>query len=898
MVTHARSRRCSLLISAFVILLTAGTSFADSRSIALEWMGESPSGKLVVENGRLGALKMVRGQGRIEQSTFSFSSQVDCRLEVGIEDVHVQEGSDATLVHVQTDRHPFSFFLRDVNAQTPMVVPAYQVVVTQADDPRTGAEIAAAVRGKGGRTWRAQIQQEPEESYENAAAHTRSMYVPTWLGTSRDARIFEVRIGEPYQRDDLIVPKFSGSAVHIPELGNSPVQYFFAIGRGRGSRASVTRGLAEGVLPILEGNVDEGDVQYPFTTFVTLEKSALRPGGLRGTSYLAADGYAAGHMFTPAQQKEFEALHAAEVERDEETVLYGRIEAANTSAVPRYAWFKAPAVGREHSFDRQSGFSLLSADRIYCLSRINGKPCPQEEIAVLVQPGGKAMYEFLLPHRPISRPRATALAQQDFQQRREECRQFWKGKLDAAARIRLPEKRIEEMIQAGLAHLDLICFGLEPRGTLAPMIGVYAPIGSESAPIIQFLDSMGCHAQAERALQYFLDKQHDDGMIQNFGGYMLETGAALWSMGEHFRLTRDEDWVQRVKPNVLKACDFLIQWRERNKREDLRGKGWGMIEGRVADPPDPYHVYMLNGYAYLGLARAAEMLKDADPVNAQRITKEAEAMKASIRTSLQESLARSPLVPLGDGSWCPTASPWAEATGPSMLFVKDDTCYTHGTFAARDAMLGPLYLVFQEVVLPEEDAARFLLDSMAELTLLNNAGYSQPYYCRHDWVQLKLGLVKPFLKTYYNTFASLADRQTYTFNEHYFYASPHKTHEEAWFLMETRWMLWMEEAQTLKLLSGIPRAWLAPGKSIEIDRAASYFGPFSLRVDSRREDGAVVAQVQCDGPRRPSAVEIRLPRPDHRVPARVTGGRYQESSESVRIEPFTGQAEVRLDLRK
>ncbi len=896
MLTRNQPRRRLLLVAVSTILLTAGTGWADSRSIALEWIGQSPSGKLVVENGRLDALKIVRGQGRIDQDMFSFQSRGNCRLEVVIEDVRVQEGSDATLVHVQTERHPFSFFLRDVNAQTPMVVPAYQAIVTQADDSRTGAEIAASVRGKGRRTWRAQIQEEPEESYENAAAHTRSMYVPTWLGTSRDARIFEVRIGEPYQRDDLIVPKFSGSAVHIPELGSTPVQYFFTIGRGRGCRQSVTRGLAEGVLPILEGNVDEGDVQYRFTTFVTLEKSTLRPGSLRGTSYLAADGYAAGRMFTPAQQKQFEAIRAAEVEREEETVLYGRIVAVNTSAVPRYAWFKAPAVGREHSFDRQNGFSVLSAERIYCLSRINGKPCPQEEIAVLVPPGGKVAYEFLLPHRPISRARANALAQQDFQQRREECRQFWKSKLDAAARIRLPEKRIEEMIQAGLAHLDLICFGLEPRGTLAPMIGVYAPIGSESSPIIQFLDSMGRHSEAERALQYFLDKQHDDGMIQNFGGYMLETGAALWSMGEHFRLTRDEGWVQRVKPNILKACDFLIQWRERNKREDLRGKGWGMIEGRVADPPDPYHVYMLNGYAYLGLARAAEMLKEVDSVNAQRIAKEAEAMKASIRTSLQESLARSPLVPLGDGSWCPTAPPWAEATGPSMLFVKDDTCYTHGTFAARDAMLGPLYLVFQEVISPEEEAAGFLLDSMAELTLLNNAGYSQPYYCRHDWVQLKLGLVKPFLKTYYNTFASLADRQTYTFNEHYFYASPHKTHEEAWFLMETRWMLWMEEGQTLKLLPGIPRAWLAPGKSIEIDRAASYFGPFSLRVDSAKDGTSIVAEVRCDSPRRPAAVEIRLPHPDQRTPARVTGGRYQESTESVRIEPFTGQAEVRLEL--
>jgi hypothetical protein len=896
MAACVQAQWCFFLVQASLVLLTVGIGFADPRTIAIEWTGEKPVGRLVVENGRLTALKIIKGQGRIDQDVFWFESQGDCRLEVCIDGARVAEGSDATLVHVQTDPNPFSFFLRDVNAATPMIVPAYQVAVIQADDPHTYDQIAALVRGRGLRTCLQQIRDEPEERYENAAANTRSMYVPTWLGVSRDARIFEIRIGEPYQRDDMILPKLSGSTVQIPEVGGASVQYFFTIGHGRGCRESVTRRLEEGVLPILTGNVDEEDVQYHFMMFVTLERSPLRPPDLRGTSYLVADGYAAGHMFTPGQQRQFEAIRAGEVDRDEETVLFGRIEAMNMGSVPRYAWFKAPALGREHSFDRQMGFSLLSADRIYCLSRINGKPCPQEELAVLVQPGERATYEFVLPHRPISRRRATALAQQDFEQRHTECRQFWKGKIEAAARIRVPEKRIEEMVQAGLLHLDLLCFGLEPQGTLAPMIGVYAPIGSESSPIIQFLDSMGCHSQAGRALQYFLDKQHEDGMIQNFGGYMLETGAALWSLGEHFRLTQDKDWVEKIKPGVLKACDFLIQWRQRNQRDDLRGKGWGMIDGKVADPPDPYHVYMLNGYAYLGLARAAEMLKEVDPANAQRIAAAAEAMRASIRTSLCESMARSPIVPLGDGSWCPTAAPWAEATGPSMLFVKDDACYTHGTFAARDSMLGPLYLAFQEVISPGEDATQFLLDSMAELMLLRNAGYSQPYYCRHDWVQLKLGLVKPFLKTYYNTFASLADRQTYTFNEHYFYASPHKTHEEAWFLMETRWMLWMEEGKTLKLLSGIPREWLTRGKSIEIENGASYFGPFSLRVDSQPQDDVVVARVRCDTPRRPSAIVIRLPHPDYRTPVKVEGGTYQKSNESVRIEPFNGQAEIRLEF--
>ena len=51
--------------------------------------------------------------------------------------------------------------------------------------------------------------------------------------------------------------------------------------------------------------------------------------------------------------------------------------------------------------------------------------------------------------------------------------------------------------------------------------------------------SKGWENIAKRSLMYFLDKQHEDGMIQNFGGYMIETGAALWSIGEYFRYTRD-----------------------------------------------------------------------------------------------------------------------------------------------------------------------------------------------------------------------------------------------------------------------------------------------------------------------------------------------------------------------
>ncbi len=182
--------------------------------------------------------------------------------------------------------------------------------------------------------------------------------------------------------------------------------------------------------------------------------------------------------------------------------------------------------------------------------------------------------------------------------------------------------------------------------------------------------------------------------MQNFGGYMVETGAVLWSLGEYFRYTNDKEWIEQIKPKVLKSCDFLLQWREKNKVDSFRGKGYGMIDGKVADPEDNFHQFMLNGYAYLGLSRVAEMLAEIDPAQSNRIRKEAEAWKKDIRESFFNAMALSPVVPLGDGSWCPTVPPWAEAIGPRALYAKKETFFSHGTFTVPDVLLGHCILCF------------------------------------------------------------------------------------------------------------------------------------------------------------------------------------------------------------
>jgi hypothetical protein len=394
---------------------------------------------------------------------------------------------------------------------------------------------------------------------------------------------------------------------------------------------------------------------------------------------------------------------------------------------------------------------------------------------------------------------------------------------------------------------------------------------------------------------YFIDKQHDDGMFQNFGGYMVETGAALWSMGEYFRYSADTAWVREVEPKLLKACEFLFLWRERNMKGSLAGRGYGMIDGKVADPEDQFHQFMLNGYAYLGVSRVAEMLAGIDPVNSGRIGKEAEAWKKDIRTSFFNSMAGSPAVPLGDGSWCPTVPPWTEARAMRLLYLDPETFMSHGTFTVSDAMLGPLYLVFCEVLDPEEQASRMMLSYHTELFYQRNAAFSQPYYSRHNWLQLKLGMVKPFLKTYYNTFSALADRETYTFWEHLYKVSVHKTHEEAWFLMQTRWMLYLEDGLTLKLLAGAPRKWLEDGEKIEVKNASSYYGKISFSVISDLKNNTITATVDCNSNRKPGIVSIRIPHPEGRSPSKVTGGVWDQATESVIVKPFEGKADLRME---
>lgn len=878
------------------------------KNVSIVWSGCCPAGTISVKNGCVSLLGVISGEGKTNGPSFSFRSGAECRLALAVDNAELENGAGATLVHVRTAENSFSFFLRDICAQYPVYIPQYGVIVTTAEDSRPYGEISSAVESRAVLSRLEAIENGPEESFDSAAASTRNLQGVTWLGLSRDIRIFEAGFrgitytGPNREVWDWIKPRYHGYGVNLPELGDTPVRYDYFAGRGLGCEQALERRLEEGCLPILNSRHTDEDVCYVSKTFVTNEKSPLAMEHIPGTHYLVADEYSHCSMMTEEQKKLKDSLLKGEIERDEETVAYIRIEAVNTAKVPRYSWVRLPQpnvhsipelTAVKPEYDGTKGFGSFSRDRVFLVATLNGKPVPQQEMAILLKPGEKAVYVFKIPHVPVSEARADALMRQDYDARLSECRDFWSKKLEDAAKFSIPEKRVDEMMKAGILHFDLVCYGREPDGAVAPVVGHYSPIGSESSPIIQYLESIGKNDLARRSIMYFFEKQQDDGFMQNFGGYMLETGAVLWNVGEHYRYTGDKEWVEAIKDKIIKACDYLIAWRQRNQTEELRGKGYGMIEGKVADPEDPFHSYMLNGFACLGLKRSAEVLAAVGNGEAGRIGEAAKALLADIRTALAGSLADAPVIPLGNGRWCPSVSPWVENVGPLSLYADAGNCFTHATFTTRDAIIGTVYLLLQEVVDPREPYGDFILNSTTELFYLRNTVFSQPYYSPHPYANLKRGEVKAFLKEFYSGVSALADRETYTFWEHFYHVSPHKTHEEGWFLMRCRWMLYMEDAESLNLLPGVPRAWMEDGKKISIKGMKTYFGDLHLEVESAVERNEVSVSLRIDpkASRLPETVRIRLPHPQMRKASESGAGIYDSGTETVIITGFNGSAD-------
>lgn len=836
------------------------------------------------------------GKILVKYGTLNSADSFGPASKIGIEldDVKVDAGAFQTIVTVLEKTHPFSFFLRDVSSACPVFIPEFGVAVLPDSDSRTYARVAADIAAKGLISDFGRMNAEPEETYENACRFNRDQSCPVWLGLGYDIRMFHVSpqeysqvAGKDYQYwGDIYFYNHSISALEPATEPKMRYSILFEIGPGAHCRPNIAKRLDNGVLPILHSVQDEQDIQYHVTMFATLEKGPIKADAVNGTDALAALSKTNYTSMSEEEKNQVADLVRKQTEEsNNQLICVVRVEAVNVSRAPAYAWFRA---AHERVLgELQDGLmnSFFYKGKVCTVNRLNGKPLKDVETAILIPPGEKAVFEMLIPHFPFTVERARKLMKMNVEEHLEGCRNYWLSKLNAAASIRIPEQAIDERLKAGLLHLEINTLGKTESGPLLPCVGWYSPIGTESSPMIQYYDSVGLHDIARRCCDFFLDRQQENGFIQNYSNYQSETGPALWSCGEHFLYTNDLAWLKKVTPKLIKACDYALEWREKNKTEEFRKNGcYGLISGKVADPEDYFHSFFLNAGNFIGLKRMSEVLVHSAPEYAAALAKEVKSYAQDLRNAVAYAQGRAPVRPLGDGSWTPILPPWVEYTGDISLYADGGKWFTHGSFASRGALCGALYLTISELYNCSEEPVTFMLKANQHPVTRENAAISQPYYSRHDYAHLMRGEVKLFLKTYYNQMTGLQDRQSYTFWEHYYGCSEHKTHEEAWFLMQTRWMLYVENGESLDLFKAAPRKWFEPGKSISLDGVKSHFGALSVKTEST--DNRIVCEFKLEGSSR--TVNVRLPHPEGRHAHACSGGVYNPETETVTVRGNKG----------
>jgi hypothetical protein len=544
-------------------------------------------------------------------------------------------------------------------------------------------------------------------------------------------------------------------------------------------------------------------------------------------------------------------------------------------------------------------------------------------VVLALPPRGRARVVVKLPYVALDADEARRLAALDFDRELAAVSDYWRRRLDEGMRLITPEQMLNEFHRAHAGHLLINCErepGSERRFARVGSFR-YGAFGNESCMMIGDLDRRGYHREARECLDAFRRYQGTVGLPGDFdspegvlygahgyecGGYNQHHGWILWCLVEHFRFTRDDEWLRSALPNVLAGADWIM--RQRARTRPVAGDGSGAIpglmpHGSLEDIGDWWQWLSTNVYTWRGLDAAAWALEQSRHDEAERVRREADDYRASILHAFRGAADRAPVVQLRDGLYVPHYPSHAHRRGRTFGWI----CET---------LEGAIHLLIGRVVEPRSREAECILNDYEDNLYLNEhygyhvddlardffhlGGFSlqacllldvEPYLYRDE--------VRHALRAAFNAIAAYYFPDTRMLTEHALVLGEwrgdhYKSSDEANAAGWLRYLFVREEGDELLLGQATPRDWQAPGQRAGVERAATHFGPMSL-IYIADEDGITAA---LDAPTRnpPACIRLRFRPPADRAvrSVRVNGRTWGDlDGEWVLLPGDIGRAEVR-----
>jgi hypothetical protein len=488
----------------------------------------------------------------------------------------------------------------------------------------------------------------------------------------------------------------------------------------------------------------------------------------------------------------------------------------------------------------------------------------------------------------------------DYEAKRQQVAEYWQSYVESGGQMQLPDAILTDFHKAARMHVA-INVDKDPASGLITVPAAtwnYPACGNEACWQITMLDQAGHHDRAAEYLETFLQTQgmvRPDGRFASSEGslqglnvvgedangqpivepglrYNLDHGYIMECLAEHYRLSGDRAWLERVTPNLIAACEFVIRERQATKTTAPDGAPapeWGLLPpGHLEDNQEWRYWFSVNAHAYGGMRAIADVLAEIGHPQAERLAGEAEAYRQDIRRAALRAMEETPVVRLLDGTYVPHIPARADVRGR-----------TWGWF--REAAYGALHLLESGVFDPNEPEMTWLLQDLED-NLFVSREWGRPvdlekYWFSHGGVTiqpnlmdlgidyLRRGQIAHGLRALFNNYGSLLYPDVRVFAEHPVVELGHgvgpfyKTPDEAKALVWLRAFLLHEEGERLWLAPGAPRAWFADGQTFAISKLASHFGPVSYTVTAGPD--RVVAHITAPQRRRPAELLLRVRRP-------------------------------------
>lgn len=488
-----------------------------------------------------------------------------------------------------------------------------------------------------------------------------------------------------------------------------------------------------------------------------------------------------------------------------------------------------------------------------------------------------------VPYKVFETP-AVEISADEFQTKLVATAAYWDKLVASGSRFEIPEPRVQNAYRAWIAYNFLNVAKRKGVLNVCDGVGFYGIVyGYSAALYCNGLDLLGYHDLAETYCDALLTFAHTNGLLAvNFGD--TDTGTALWVMAEHYRLTRDSDWLRRVAPKMRLMCSWIVNQRHaalaNADKEPAVTRGF--IRYRpYADLLHPAADYFSNGYLWKGLDATARVFAEIGLADeSAELQREADSYFKDIQASMDAAIFKDrgqkilPMIP-------DTHELWKESNG------------------SADGYYGIIAPCLLEIGLPaaNDKKAKLITDALerrggliagiAQFHSMADHAYSYGYWLN----ALQLDEPKRAILGLYGSLAYGMSRNTFAAVE----CTMIRTGENYWTLPHTysntqqlrllRNLLIREDGETLWLGQAIPRHWLTPGKRVAVNDAPTTFGLVSYSIDAN-PDGSMQIRLSPPSRNSPKEIILRLRNPNQRSIAQVNSvgnAKVKFSKDTVRL---------------